>query len=48
MKWVAIAYIIAVLVISAKAKAVRGDEIVDSVQVSELDSVFEDQAKFSE
>jgi hypothetical protein len=48
MKWVAVAYIIAVLVISAKAKAINDDTVVNSTKFSESDTVFDYQAKISE
>jgi len=48
MKWVAVIYIIAVLVISAKAKAISDVEVVNSNLFQNTDSVLDYQAKISE
>ena len=48
MKWVAVAYIIAVLVISAKAKAISDAEDVNSKLFQQTDIVLDYQAKISE
>lgn len=48
MKWVALAYIITVLVLSVKAKAISDDKSINVTQFSEEDIVFDYQAKISE
>jgi len=48
MKWVAVAYIIAVLVISAKAKAISDEKVVNSDVFQTTDFVLDYQAKISE
>lgn len=48
MKWVAVAYIIAVLVISAKAKAISDDQVVNTSLFQHTDLVLDYQAKISE
>ncbi|WP_409478738.1 hypothetical protein [Pseudobdellovibrio sp. HCB154] len=48
MKWVAVAYIIAVLVISAKAKAISDEQAVNTTSFSDSTTVFDYQAKISE
>lgn len=48
MKWVAVAYIIAVLVISAKAKAISDDQAVNNTPFQHTDLVLDYQAKISE
>ena len=48
MKWVAVAYIIAVLVISAKAKAISDDQVVNINLFQNTDLVLDYQAKISE
>ncbi|MES2802507.1 MAG: hypothetical protein V4654_08460 [Bdellovibrionota bacterium] len=48
MKWVAVAYIIAVLVISAKAKAINDVQDVNANLFQQTDIVLDYQAKISE